>query len=49
MKTSQEIEFISYIETPRYTEAPVRIDLILEARMKAFLRARQVRRLTFFR
>jgi len=44
MKTSNEIELITYIETPRLITEPVKIDVILEARMKAFLRAKRVRR-----
>jgi|MDTD01.2.fsa_nt_gb hypothetical protein len=47
MKTYEQIEFISYIETPRYTEVPIRIDSILEERMRVFLRARKARRLIF--
>jgi hypothetical protein len=42
---THEIELITYIETPRRTTAePVKIDVILEARMRAFLRAKRVRR-----
>jgi len=44
MKTANQIELITYIETPRRRDQPVKIDVILEARMKAFLRARRVRR-----
>ncbi|MDB5163134.1 MAG: hypothetical protein JWO54_640 [Candidatus Saccharibacteria bacterium] len=45
MKTTNDIELISYIATPRRTTSePVKIDAILEARMRAFLRARRVRR-----
>ena len=44
MKTAHEIELITYIETPRRFTEPVKIDVILEARMKAFLRAKRVRR-----
>jgi len=36
-----------YIETPRHTIAPTKIDTILEQRMRAFMRARRVRRFTF--
>jgi hypothetical protein len=36
-----------YIETPRHTVAPVKIDSILQQRMHAFMRARRVRRFTF--
>ena len=43
MKTTNEIELITYIETPRRTTEPVKIDAILEARMRAFLRAKRVR------
>ena len=44
MKTTNGIELITYIETPRRSGVPIRIDAILEARMKAFLRAKRVRR-----
>ena len=45
MKMTNQIELITYIETPRRTSAePVKIDTILEARMRAFLRAKRVRR-----
>ncbi len=44
MKTRNEFELISYIETPRRNSQPVKIDVILEARMRAFMRTRRVRR-----
>lgn len=44
MKTTDEFELITYIETPRRFSGPVKIDVILEARMRAFLRAKRVRR-----
>lgn len=44
MKTTNGIELITYIETPRRTSAPIKIDAILEARMKAFLRAKRIQR-----
>ena len=44
MKTANQIEFTNYIETPRYQSRPIKIDIILEARMRAFLRAKRVRR-----
>jgi hypothetical protein len=37
-----------YIEIPRRTAIPTKIDLILQQRMHAFMRARRVRRFTFF-
>lgn len=43
MKTAQTSEYITYIETPRHCGVPVKIDEILEARMRAFLKARRVR------
>ena len=43
MKTNG-IELITYIETPRRTSAPIKIDAILEARMKSFLRAKRINR-----
>ena len=45
MKTTQTSDYITYIETPRHCNAPVKIDEILEARMRAFLRARRTRQL----
>lgn len=42
-------ESISYIETPRRCTTPVKIDEILEARLKAFVKVRRLRRFTFFR
>jgi len=47
MKTNQPHELIDYIETPRRNDAPVKIDEILEARMKEFIRVRRTRRFTF--
>lgn len=50
MKTAQEHELITYIETPRrHCDVPVKIDKILHARMRAFMRARRVRRFTLGR
>lgn len=44
MKTAQVGEFITYIETPRrHCDMPVKIDEILEARMRAFIKARHIR------
>ena len=40
MKTLNQVEVINYIETPRRCDAPVKIDRILEARMRVFLRSR---------
>jgi hypothetical protein len=47
MKTKKTPEAANYIETPRQCNAPVKIDEILEARMRAFMRARRVKRFTF--
>jgi len=47
MKTAKIFEEVMYIETPRQQSGPVKIDQILEARMRAFMRARRVRRFTF--
>lgn len=40
MKTIATNEVITYIETPRRNDRPVKIDEILEARMREFLRLR---------
>lgn len=45
MKTASTGENVTYIETPRLCDAPVKIDEILEARMRAFLKARSIRQL----
>lgn len=48
MKTAQTNELITYIEIPRqHCNVPVKIDEILEARMRAFMKARRIRRFTF--
>ncbi len=48
MKTKQPSELITYIETPRQPlDLPVKIDEILQLRMRAFMKARRVRRFTF--
>lgn len=47
MKTIKDFEPVSYIEIPRRKDAPVKIDEILEARMREFLRVRRTRRFTF--
>jgi hypothetical protein len=47
MKTMTQFEEPNFIELPRRARGPVKIDAILEARMRAFLRARRVRRFTF--
>lgn len=47
MKTARKLPTIEYIETPRFHQGPVKIDAILEARMRAFMRARRVKRFTF--
>jgi hypothetical protein len=49
MKTNQQ-ETITYIETPRSRDSrdmPIKLDEILESRMRAFMKARRVRRFTF--
>jgi len=48
MKKAQVNDLLNYIETPRQRcDVPVKIDEILEARMRTFLKARRVRRYTF--
>ena len=47
MKTAQEKEIITCIETPRGTTSPVRLDTVLEERIRAFRRAKQIRRFSF--
>jgi len=47
MKAEQTSELISYIETPRQCDVPIKINEILEARMRAFIKARRIRRFTF--
>jgi len=48
MKITQTSEPITYIETSRqHCDVPVKIDEILEARMRAFIKARRIRRFTF--
>ena len=47
MKHMSQSEVYDYIEIPRTKTAPTRIDTILEERMKAFLKARRIRRFTF--
>lgn len=49
MQTTQHTENNTYIETPRQHSAPVKIDEILEARLKAFMKARRIRRFTFLK
>ena len=50
MKTVEEKSvLIEYIETPRQCNAPIKIDAILEARLKAFKRAARVRKFSFKR
>jgi len=38
-----------YLETPRQRSSPTRIDAILEERLKAFIKARHIKRFTFVR
>ena len=47
MNPHNTIETTAYIQTPRTQTTPVKIDTILEQRMKSFLRARRIRRFTF--
>jgi len=49
MKTAQEKEIITYIQTPRGLTAPVRLDTVLEERIRAFKRAKQIRRFSFLK
>lgn len=46
MKTAKTKEIITYIETPRHCDVPIKIDEILQARMRAFMKARRIRRFT---
>ena len=39
---SDHPQWIRYIETPRRNQPPVKLDKILAARMKAFLRAKEI-------
>lgn len=47
MKTKQPLEIINYIELPRKRSSLVKIDEVLEERIRAFKRAKQIRRFTF--
>lgn len=47
MKTPQEKELITYIETPRGSSSPVKLDTVLQERIRAFKRAKQIRRFSF--
>lgn len=47
MKTLAEKELITYIETPRGASAPVKLDAVLQERIRAFKRAKQIRRFSF--
>jgi len=38
-----------YLETPRIQSSPTRINAILEQRLKAFMKARRIKRFTFER
>lgn len=50
MKTPEEKPaLIEYIETPRQCKTPIKIDAILEARLRAFKRAARVRKFSFKR
>lgn len=49
MKTTQEKELITYIETPRTRAALTKIDSVLEERIRAFKRARTIRRFSFMK
>ena len=47
MKKAQMNDVLNYIETPRRRcDVPVKIDEILESRMRTFLKARRTRRFT---
>ncbi len=47
--TTHENTLVTYIETPRRPASVVKLDTVLEARMRDFIRARRVRRFTFFK
>jgi hypothetical protein len=47
MRKIPPITYVEYIETPRRCDVPVKIDKILEERMKAFLKARHLKRSGF--
>lgn len=47
MKTSADKELITYIETPRAASSPVKLDAVLQERIRAFKRAKAIRRFSF--
>jgi len=49
MKTAQEKELITYIGTQRGSTSPVKLDALLEERIRAFKRAKQIRRFSFLK
>lgn len=44
MKTAEEKELISYLEIPRGRSSLTKIDVVLEDRIRAFKRAKRIRR-----
>ena len=46
MKTAQTNDSITYIKTPRHCDVPIKIDKILEARIRAFMKTRRNHRFT---
>ena len=46
METTLQNGEIAYIETPRRCDTPVKIDEILNERLKAFMKARRARGIT---
>ena len=49
METTLQNGELAYVETPHQCDAPVKIDKILEERMRVFMKARRVRRFTFMK
>lgn len=43
MKDTMEKQWLSYLETPRTKEQPVKLDRILSERMESFLRTRKTK------
>ena len=49
MKTSLEKEIITYFEIPRGRSTLTKIDVVLENRIRAFRRAKRIRRFSLVR
>lgn len=47
MNESLEQQWLMYLETPRTVSSPVKLDVILAERLRAFRRARQVKPFRF--